>query len=48
MLTIAEIIAKAALLEGLDVKQAELHGLAQRGGSLECHLRIGKKFIHPW
>lgn len=47
MLTIAEIIAKAALLEGLDVKQAELHGLAQRGGSLECHLRIGKKVYSP-
>ncbi|MGB9609246.1 MAG: indolepyruvate oxidoreductase subunit beta [Patescibacteria group bacterium] len=47
VLTIAEILAKAAILEGYDVKQAELHGLAQRGGSLECHLRFGKKVNSP-
>lgn len=46
VLTMAEIIAKAALLSGYNVKQAELHGLAQRGGTLECHLRFGKK-VYP-
>lgn len=47
VLTIAEIIAKAVLLSGYNVKQAELHGLAQRGGALECHLRFGKKVYSP-
>ena len=47
VLTIAEILAKAATLEGYEVKQAELHGLAQRGGSLECHLRFGQKVFSP-
>jgi len=43
VLTLADIIARAAFLEGYDVKQAELHGLAQRGGSLVIHVRFGKK-----
>ncbi len=47
VITLAEILAQAALAAGLDVKQAELHGLAQRGGSLECHLRIGEKIFSP-
>ena len=47
VVTLAEILAQAALAAGLDVKQAELHGLAQRGGSLECHLRIGEKVLSP-
>ncbi|MCX6741165.1 MAG: 2-oxoacid:acceptor oxidoreductase family protein [Candidatus Parcubacteria bacterium] len=47
VITLAEILAQAALAAGLDVKQAELHGLAQRGGSLECHLRIGGKVLSP-
>ncbi|MDD2646761.1 MAG: indolepyruvate oxidoreductase subunit beta [Patescibacteria group bacterium] len=47
VLTLAEILANAAQLADYDVKQAELHGLAQRGGSLECHLRFGKKIISP-
>jgi len=47
VITLAEILAQAALAAGFDVKQAELHGLAQRGGSLECHLRIGEKIFSP-
>jgi indolepyruvate ferredoxin oxidoreductase, beta subunit len=47
VLTLAEILANAAQLNGYDVKQAELHGLAQRGGSLECHLRFGEKIYSP-
>jgi len=45
VLTLAEIIAKAAFVQGYDVKQAELHGLAQRGGSLQCHVRFGKEIF---
>lgn len=47
VLTLAKIIAKAAFLQGYDVKQAELHGLAQRGGSLRCHIRFGKEIYSP-
>jgi len=47
ILTLADIIAKAAILQGHDVKEAELHGLAQRGGSLNCHVRFGKKINSP-
>jgi len=47
VITMAEILAKAALLQGYDVKQAEIHGLAQRGGALECHLRFGQKVFSP-
>jgi indolepyruvate ferredoxin oxidoreductase beta subunit len=47
VLTMVEILAQAALATGLDVKQAELHGLAQRGGSTECHIRIGEKVLSP-
>ena len=47
IITIAEIIAKAAMIEGHEAKEDELHGLAQRGGSLDCHVRFGKKVYSP-
>ncbi|MDR2759683.1 MAG: indolepyruvate oxidoreductase subunit beta [Spirochaetaceae bacterium] len=40
VLSIAAIIAQAALLEGLSVRQSEVHGMAQRGGAVLAHLRI--------
>jgi indolepyruvate ferredoxin oxidoreductase beta subunit len=43
VLTLAEVIAKAALISGLDIKISEVHGLSQRGGHLEAHLKFGKK-----
>jgi len=46
-ITLLEIIAAAALSEGLDVKTSELHGLAQRGGSVEVHITFGKKVLSP-
>ncbi|MDD5133616.1 MAG: 2-oxoacid:acceptor oxidoreductase family protein [Candidatus Nanoarchaeia archaeon] len=46
VLTIAEVIAKAALSQGYNISQTELHGLAQRGGSLQCHIRISDKKIN--
>ncbi len=45
ILTLQKIISEAAMKQGYDVKASELHGLAQRGGHIECHVRIGKK-IH--
>lgn len=47
ILTIADIIAHAALKQGYDVKESEMHGLAQRGGSLECHVRFGRQIDSP-
>ncbi|WP_456330445.1 indolepyruvate oxidoreductase subunit beta [Archaeoglobus sp.] len=40
-LTTSGIIARAAMKAGLNVVTAETHGMAQRGGSVEVHVRIG-------
>ncbi len=47
VLTAAEILGQAAILEGFHVKKSEVHGMAQRGGSVESHLRFGKKVFSP-
>ncbi len=46
-LTLAIIIAEAAMKEGYDVRTTELHGLAQRGGSIPIHIRFGEKMYTP-
>ena len=46
ILTIAAIIAQAAVKSGLNVKQSEVHGMSQRGGSVEAHLRISSDPIY--
>jgi indolepyruvate ferredoxin oxidoreductase beta subunit len=43
ILTIARGISLAALKKGLDVKQAEVHGMSQRGGAVHSHVRISDK-----
>ncbi len=40
ILTIAATIGTAALLEGHYLKQSEVHGMSQRGGDVQAHLRI--------
>ena len=40
VLSVAAILAEAAQREGLTVKQAEVHGMAQRGGAVQASLRI--------
>ncbi len=45
ILTIATIIGTAALQEGLQLKQAEVHGMSQRGGDVQSNLRISSKPI---
>jgi indolepyruvate ferredoxin oxidoreductase beta subunit len=40
ILTIATVIGMAALLEGLQLKQSEVHGMSQRGGDVQSHLRL--------
>ncbi len=34
-------------MEGYDVISSELHGFAQRGGSVEVHIKFGKKIFSP-
>lgn len=46
ILTIAAIIDRAAMNSGLKVKQAEVHGMSQRGGAVESHLRISDGEIY--
>lgn len=47
LITLLQIIAEAALQEGYDFRSSELHGLSQRGGSVEVHLRFGRKIYSP-
>ncbi len=43
----SRIIAHVASESGLDVKESEIHGMAQRGGSVIGHIRFGKKVYSP-
>ena len=47
ILLASELIAFALLDSGMDAKKSEVHGMAQRGGSVEAHLRYGKKVYSP-
>lgn len=40
----SNIIGKACIIEGIPVRGAETHGMAQRGGSVESQVRIGQEF----
>jgi len=46
-LLIAELTSIAATQAGYDVKQTEVHGVSQRGGSVETHVRFGEKVYSP-
>jgi len=48
LITLLQIIADAALSEGYEVRTSELHGLSQRGGSVEVHIRFGNKIYSPF
>ena len=43
----SRIIGKTALNSGLDVKMSEVHGMAQRGGSVVTFVRMGEKVCEP-
>lgn len=48
----SEILSRAALGQGLNIKKAETHGMAQRGGSVVTHVRLSDSVIYspliPW
>lgn len=47
ILLTADLLAKAADLAGLDVKKSEIHGMAQRGGSVISQVRFGADVASP-
>ena len=46
ILSIATIIGEAAMNENLYIKQAEVHGMSQRGGDVQSHLRLSSDTIY--
>ncbi len=46
ILSIATIIGEAATKAGLNLKQAEVHGMSQRGGDVQSHLRLSDEVIY--
>ncbi len=47
VVVLSDIYCEAAMLEGFDVAKAEIHGMAQRGGSIVAYARIGDKVESP-
>ena len=45
ILSIAASLGMAALENNLEIKQAEVHGMSQRGGAVQSHMRISSKAI---
>ena len=45
ILSMAAILGQAAMAQGLDIKQSEVHGMAQRGGAVQSHVRISDRPI---
>ena len=47
ILTLAALVGTAAVIEGYDVRASEVHGMAQRGGPVVCHVKIGERVSSP-
>ena len=47
VLTASEALGRASLCDGFDIKKSEVHGMAQRGGSVFSHVRFGSKVHSP-
>ncbi len=43
----SELLGWAALYDGYCVKKSEVHGMSQRGGSVESHVRFGRRIYSP-
>jgi len=46
ILTISAVLDMAALESGYNVKQSEVHGMSQRGGAVQAHVRISDKPVY--
>jgi indolepyruvate ferredoxin oxidoreductase beta subunit len=47
VILVSELLGQAAVFAGMEVKQSEVHGVAQRGGAVVSHVRMGKKVYSP-
>jgi len=47
VVALSDIYCEAAMLDGFDVAKAEIHGMAQRGGSIVAYTRLGSKVETP-
>ena len=47
VVVLSDVYCEAAMLDGFDVAKAEIHGMAQRGGSIVAYARIGEKVESP-
>ena len=43
----SDVLSEVMLRSGLDVKKSEIHGMAQRGGSVMSHVRSGERVASP-
>ena len=43
----SKVLMEVATSAGYDVKESEVHGMAQRGGSVDCHVRFSEKVYSP-
>jgi indolepyruvate ferredoxin oxidoreductase, beta subunit len=47
VLLASELLSTVAMEAGYDVKKSEVHGMAQRGGVVSSHVRLGKQVFSP-
>lgn len=47
VLTAAQVLARAGMIQGYNVLTAEIHGMAQRGGRVPCSVRFGDSISSP-
>ena len=47
VLVASDVLVAVAMLDGLDSKKSEVHGMAQRGGSVVSQIRYGEKIYSP-
>ena len=47
VIMVSKILARLSQMQGLQVKQSEVHGMAKRGGSVFSHIRFGKEVWSP-
>ena len=47
ILLASQILGVSAVKEGFNVRVSEIHGMAQRGGAVVSHVRIGEKVHSP-
>ncbi len=47
VLLASDVLARVAAAAGMDVKKSEVHGMAQRGGSVVSHVRFGREVHSP-